>query len=87
MRARWLVLAWAGVALVVWNGFFDLLITRGTKEYLMRNAMNRLGEAPPASMIDIMAQTSHDATITSSMWAGFVLAAGWATIWLARRRS
>lgn len=87
MRARWLALAWAGIAVVVWNGFYDLLITRGVKEYLMRNALSRLGEGPPASMIGIMAQTSHDAVITSSLWAGLVLAAGLATIWLARRGS
>lgn len=86
MRARWLGLAWAGIAVAVWSGFYDLMITRGTKEYLMQNALNRLGEAPPASMAGIMARTSHDAAITSSLWAGAVLAAGWATIWLARRR-
>ena len=87
MRPRWLALAWAGMAAVVWNGFFDLLITRGAKEYVMRDAQARLGEGPPASMADIMARTSHDAAITSSLWAGTVLAAGWVTIWLARRRS
>lgn len=87
MRLRWLVLAWAGMAVVVWNGFFDVLITRGAKEYVMRNAQARLGEGPAASMAAIMAQTSHDAAITSSLWAGTVLAAGWATIWFVRRRS
>jgi hypothetical protein len=87
MRARWLALAWAGIAVVVWSGFYDLLITRGVKEYLMRNALSRLGESAPVSMPDIMAQTSRDGAITASLWAGFVLAAGWLTIWLARRRS
>jgi hypothetical protein len=85
VRARGLALAWAIGACVVWNGFYDLLITRGSKEYLMRNALSRLGEGPPVSMIDIMAQTSHDAALTASLWAGAVLAAGWTTIWLARR--
>lgn len=86
MRTRWLALGWAGIAAAVWNGFYDLLMTRGVKDYLMRSAQARLGEGPPASMPDIMAQTSHDAAITASIWAGIVLAAGWSTIWLARRR-
>ena len=86
MRARWLVLLWAGVAAAVWSGFYELMITRGAKEYLMQNALNRLGEAPPASLTGIMAKTSHDAAIQSTEWAGTVLAAGWLTIWLARRR-
>jgi len=85
MRTRVLVLVWMGVAVTVWNGFYDLLITRGTKEYLMRSAFSRLGEGPSVSMVDIMAQTSHDAVFTASLWAGFVLASGWATIWLVRR--
>jgi hypothetical protein len=34
-----------------------------------------------------MAQTSHDAAISASLWAALVLAAGWTTIWMARRRS
>ena len=46
----------------------------------------RLGEAPTPSMDAIMAQTAHDAAITSSLWGGGVLAAGWLTVWLARRR-
>lgn len=78
---------WVVMAVAVWNGFYDLLITRGAKEYLMRSAEARLGEGPVPSMAVIMAQTSHDAAITASIWAGVVLAAGWATIWLARHRS
>ena len=86
MRARWLVLGWAGVAGAVWFGFYDILITRGTKAYFMLEAMARAGDGPAPSLEAIMAQTSHDAAITASMWAAFVLAAGWATIWMARRR-
>lgn len=73
------------LAVAVWNGFYDLLITRGVKEYLMRNAQSRLGEIPAPSMAAIMSQTSSDAVVTASIWAGVVLVAGWLTVWLARR--
>ena len=86
MRARWLGLGWIVVAGVVWSGFYDVLMTRGTKEYFMRNALSRLGEAQVPSMAAIMAQTSSDAIVTASWWGGTVLVAGWLTIWLARRR-
>ncbi|TAK17034.1 MAG: hypothetical protein EPO35_04060 [Acidobacteria bacterium] len=87
MRARWLILWWVGVAAAVWSGIYDILITRGTKEYFMREAMARAGDGPAASLDAIMRQTSHDAAITASAWAVFVAASGWATIWLAKRRS
>ncbi len=87
MRVRWLVVGWVGVATAVWCGFYDLLITRGTKAYFMLEAQARAGDGPAPSMGAIMAQTSHDAIITSSGWAAFVLAAGWVTIWIARHRS
>ncbi len=87
MRARWLVVGWMGVAGAVWCGFYDILITRGTKAYFMYEAMARAGEGPAPSLEHVMTQTSHDARITASMWAAFVLAAGWITIWAARRRS
>lgn len=85
MRSRWLAVGWLVVAVAVWNGFYDLLITRGVKEYLMRNAQARLGEIPTPSMAAIMNQTSSDAVVTATLWASLVLVAGWLTIWLARR--
>jgi len=87
VRARWLVLGWVGMAAAVWCGFYDILITRGTKAYFMLEATARAGDGPAPSLDAIMAQTSHDAVITASIWAALVLAAGWTTIWMARRRS
>jgi hypothetical protein len=87
VRARWLALGWVGIATAVWCGFYDILITRGTKAYFMLEAMARAGDGPAPSLSAIMAQTSHDAAITASFWAAFVLVAGWATIWMARHRN
>jgi hypothetical protein len=87
VRVRWLVLGWVGVAAAVWLGFYDILITRGTKAYFMLEAMARAGDGPAPSLDAIMAQTSHDAAITASVWAALVLAAGWSTIWIAKHRT
>jgi hypothetical protein len=87
VRARWLVIGWVAAAAAVWLGFYDILLTRGTKAYFMEEAMARAGDGPAPSLDAIMAQTSHDAAITASIWAALVLAAGWTTIWMARRRS
>jgi hypothetical protein len=87
VRLRWLVIGWIGVAGAVWLGIYDILMTRGTKAYFMLEAMARAGDGPAPSLDAIMAQTSHDAAISASIWAALVLAAGWTTIWMARGRS
>jgi hypothetical protein len=85
VRGRWLLVGWLFVGLAVWSGFFDILITRGIKEYLMREAQFELGRGPIATMPDIMSQTARDASVIATRWAVFIVAAGWTTVWLARR--
>jgi hypothetical protein len=85
VRTRWLLVLWLAVGIAVWSGFFDILITRGIKEFFMRDAAFELGRGPAATMPDIMRQTAHDASIIATRWAAFVVLAGWATVWLARR--
>jgi hypothetical protein len=67
---------WLAVAGVVWNGFFDILVTRGEKQYLLVQARHELGAGPPASMDDVMSVTIHDAARTATVWALLVFAAG-----------
>jgi hypothetical protein len=55
---------------------FDVLISRGVKEYLYRTAEHELGRGPSVTMPEIMSQTVHDALIDSSIWALLVGAAG-----------
>jgi hypothetical protein len=88
MRARpgLLVGAWLIVAGAVWCGFYDILISRGTKDYFILEAAARAGEGPAPSLGAIMAETRHAAFVTSTWFGALVLVAGWATIWLARRR-
>lgn len=87
-RRRWPWLAlWVFVALIVWNGVFDLLVTRGVKEYLYREAEHEAGRGPEVTMKAIMGQTIGDAALTASLWALFVAAGGAATVCYCNRVS
>jgi hypothetical protein len=76
---------WLLVAAVVWNGVFDILVTRGVKEYLYRQADYELGRGPAVSMPEIMDETVDDAVVTASLWALFVGGAGLVTVYAVRR--
>jgi hypothetical protein len=80
------VLLWVFVAAVVWNGIFDILVTRGVKEYLYRQADHELGRGPVVTMREIMDETVQDAVVTASLWALFVGGAGLATLYACGRR-
>ena len=88
-RVRLLLLLWLGVGAIVWLGVFDYVNTRGHKEYLYRNAELRLGIQPPpgksADLREVMAIEGRKAVIQASLWAAFIIAAGWSTVWLMSR--
>jgi hypothetical protein len=73
-------------SIVVWNGLFDILVTRGVKEYLYRTADHELGRGDAVTMGEIMGQTVRDAVVTSTGWAVFVAAAGGLAIYIGRRQ-
>ena len=75
MAALWLL-----IAVAVWNGFFDLYVSRGAREYLQLQAEFELGRGPAPAMAEVMARASRDGVWGASMWAAVVLAAGWATL-------
>ena len=81
----WLVF-WLLVSAAVWNGVFDILVTRGVKEYLYRQADHELGRGPRVTMHEIMDQTVGDAAVTASLWALFVGGAGVLTVVRLSRR-
>ena len=45
-RERLAVSLWLIVAVVVWNGLYDLLLARSIKEYLFRAALHDAGRGP-----------------------------------------
>ena len=73
-------LIWVAIAVAVWNGFFDLYVSRGAREYLQLQAEFELGRGPAPAMAEVMARASRDGMWGASLWAAAVLAAGWATL-------
>lgn len=82
---RWAILIWLGVTAVVWNGFFDLLISRGEKQYFLEQARYELRLGPEPSLDAIMKRTRGDAVRVASLWGLFVFASGVATTVLLAR--
>lgn len=80
LAALWLV---AGVA--VWNGVFDLYVSRGAREYGQKAAEADLGLGPRVTMAGVMAGATHDGLVAASLWAAVIVACGWVTIWAAGR--
>jgi len=71
---------WLVVALVVWNGVYDLLQTRGIKDYLLRNALHQAGRGPEVSMTALLDLTTVEAFWVSTLWASVILLAGLWTV-------
>ncbi|MEZ5318642.1 MAG: hypothetical protein R2752_14680 [Vicinamibacterales bacterium] len=82
MTRRVLFLAWLAVGVAVWNGFFDLYVSRGARECLQRRAEYDAGLAPgPApAMAEVMATARHDGLIAASAWAVLVTGLGLVTL-------
>jgi hypothetical protein len=78
---------WLVVALVVWNGLYDLLLTRGVKEVLFRAALYEAGRGPEYSMAQIMEVTVRDAVWVCTLWASVILLAGMWTVRMMRGAS
>jgi hypothetical protein len=84
-RQRFAVGLWLIVALVVWNGIYDLLLTRGVKEYLLRRMMHEAGRGPDVQLAFMMDTAVREAVWISTIWAGAILLAGLLTIRLFAR--
>lgn len=84
-RERMAIGLWLIMAVIAWNGIYDLLLTRGVKEYLFRNALHAAGLGPDVPMTQIMEVTVRDAVRVCTFWASVILLAGMVTIRLMRR--
>jgi hypothetical protein len=71
---------WLIAAAVVWNGIYDLLLTRSVKEYLFRAALHDLGRGPQIPIKAVMDAAVYDAVWIATLWAGMILLAGLVTL-------
>jgi hypothetical protein len=71
---------WVGLALLVGNAVYDLLLTRGIKEYLLRHALHDAGRGPAVPLVDLMNAIVLDATWIGLLFGSVVLLAGMLTV-------
>jgi hypothetical protein len=85
-RERIVVWIWLIVAAVVWNGVYDVLLTRSAKDYLLRAALHESGRGPAVTISHAMYVAVRDAIWISTLWAGLILLAGLITLQVLRRQ-
>jgi hypothetical protein len=81
-RERIAVCLWLIIALVVWNGLYDLLLARSTQVYLFRQAIHQLGLGPWVDLTTALDIAVREAVWISTLWASLLLLAGMITIGL-----
>ena len=79
-RERIAVCLWLSVAVVVWNGLYDLLLARSTQTYLFRQALHEAGRGPWLDLTTAMDVAVRDAAWVSTLWASILLLVGMITI-------
>ena len=77
---RWAIGFWIVMAVVVWNGLYDLRITLGVRDHLMKQALHDAGRGPAVTIAEDMDATVKDAVLVATLWAGIILAAGLVTV-------
>ena len=86
IRARRLAIAlWLGLAVVAWNALYDLRISLGVRDYLLKAALHDAGRGPAVVMAEAMRATVQDAVLVASLWAGIVVVVGTVTTRLLHR--
>ena len=79
-RERIAVGLWLIIAVVVWNGLYDLLLARSTQNYLFRQAIHQAGLGPWVDLTSALDVAVRDAAWLSTLWACLLLLAGLLTI-------
>jgi predicted cobalt transporter CbtA len=79
-RQRALIIVWLVVAVVVFNGIYDFMMTRSVKEYLLREYMFQAGRGPKVPLAASMDLAVRNAFWISTLWASSILLAGLITI-------
>ena len=77
---RWAFGFWIVMAVVVWNGLYDLRITLGVRDHLMKQALHEASRGPAVTVAEDMDATVKDAVLVATLWAGIILAAGLVTV-------
>ena len=82
---RTIAVLWLVVGIALWNGIFDLYVSRGAREYLQLRAESELGLVPQPSMAVVMARAERMGLVAATLWSVAIVASGWLTIALVSR--
>ena len=82
---RMLAGLWVVLAIVLWNGVYDMTMGEGIKEYLFRSALHEAGRAPSVSIATVLDPFVFEAVWVSTFWASLVMLAGLSTMRIMRR--
>ena len=86
-RERALVVLWLVMAVLIWNGVYDMTLGEGIKEYLFRSVLHEAGRGPRVSVAGVLDPFVFDAVWVATFWASIVTLAGLVTIRTMRRES
>jgi hypothetical protein len=78
---RALAVLWLVLGVAVWNGFFDIYVSRGAHEYVKLVYKHELGRGPEPDADVVTGHAKRGGAIAATIWATIVMAAGWGTIW------
>ena len=80
-----LVWLWLGLAVVLWNGVYDMTLGVGIKEYLFRSVLHEAGRGPQMTIASVLDPFVFDAVWVATFWASLILLGGLLTIRMLRR--
>ena len=80
MRRAVLAAIWIIVGAAIWNGFFDLYVSRGEREYLQKRAEFELGLGAEPSIAAVMGEARDLGVIAATTWAALVTGLGLVTV-------
>ena len=68
-RERALVGLWVVLAILLWNGVYDMTLGEGIKEYLFRSVLYEAGRGPHVTIASVLDPFVFDAVWVSTFWA------------------
>ena len=86
MARRLAAALWLALGVAIWNGFFDLYVSRGAREYGQLRVEHELGRGPEPDMKDVMGRAKRDGVVAASIWSVLVVGGGLGTLWLVTPR-
>ena len=84
-RERALLALWLVLAVLLWNGIYDMTVGEGIKEYLFRSALHQAGRAPRVPIAAVLDPYIFNAVWVSTFWASLVMLAGLVTVRVMRK--